>query len=69
MRGYVLSVQNAKKEDQGWQYDTVRLEFVYYVPRTMNRTVPAYRTLVQFLKRTVPTYQTRTITKNAYRTS
>ena len=28
-----------------------------------------YRTSVQFLKRTVPTYRTRTITKNAYRTS
>ena len=29
-------------------------EFEYYVPRTVNRTVPAYRTSVQFLKRTVP---------------
>ena len=55
--------------NQGRQYGTVRLEFVYYVPRTLNRTVPAYRNSVQFLKRTVPTYRTRTITKNAYRTS
>ena len=44
-------------------------EFAYYVPRTLSRTVPAYRTSVQFLKRTVPTYRTRTITKKAYRTS
>ena len=28
-----------------------------------------YRTSVQFLKRTVPTYRTRTITKKAYLTS
>ena len=54
---------------QGWQYGTVRSEFAYYVARTLNRTVPAYRTLVQFLKRTVPTYHTRTIRKKAYRTS
>ena len=54
---------------QGWQYGTVRSEFAYYVPRTLNRTVPAYRTSVQFLKRTVPTYRTRTIPKKAYRTS
>ena len=48
---------------------TVRPEFAYYVPRTFNRTVPAYRTSVQFLKRTVPTYRTRTITKKAYRST
>ena len=54
---------------------TVRLrsEFAYYVPRTLNLTVPAYHTSVQFLKRTVPTYRTRTIAKKrtvpAYRTS
>ena len=53
---------------QGWQYGTVRLEFAYYVSSTLNRTVPAYRTLVQLLKRTVPTYHTSTITKKAYRT-
>ena len=40
---------------QRWQYGTVRLEFAYCVPRTLNRTVPAYRSSVQFLKRTVPT--------------
>ena len=40
--------------DQGWQYGTVRSEFAYYVPRTLNPTVPAYRTSFQFLKRTVP---------------
>ena len=54
---------------QEWQYSTVRTEFAYYVPRTLNCTVPAYRTSVQFLKRTVPTYHTRTFTKKAYRTS
>ena len=48
---------------------TVRSEFAYYIPRTFNRTVPAYRTSVQFLKRTIPTYRTRTITKKAYRTT
>ena len=47
---------------------TVRLEFTYYVPRTLNRTVPAYCVSVQFLKRILPTYHTRTITKKAYRT-
>ena len=58
---------------QGWQYGTVRSEFAHYVPRTFNRTVPAYRTSVQFFRRTVPTYRTRTIQKRrtvpAYRTS
>ena len=54
---------------QGWQYDTVRLKFAYNVPLTLNRTVPAYRTSVQFLEGTVPTYRTRTIAKKAYRTS
>ena len=55
--------------EQGWHYGTVRSEFAYYVPHTLNRTVPAYRTSVQFLKRTVPTFRTRAITKKAYRTS
>ena len=41
--------------NQGWQYGTVRSEFAYYVPRTLNRTVLTCRT--------------RTITKKAYRTS
>ena len=44
-------------------------EFAYYVPRTLNRTVPAYRTAIQVLKRTVPTYRTRTITRKTYRTN
>ena len=48
---------------------TVRSEFAYYVPRTLNRTIPAYRTSVQFLERTVPTYPARINTKKAYRTS
>ena len=52
---------------QGWQYGTVRSEFDYYVPRTFNRTVPAYRTSVQFLKRTVPLQKRRTVPP--YRTS
>ena len=54
---------------QEWQYGTVRSEFADYVPRTLNRTAPAFRTSVQILKRTVPTYRTRTNTKKAYRTS
>ena len=54
---------------QGLQYGTVRSEFAYYVPRSFNRTVPAYRTSAQFLKRTVPMYRTRTITKKKDRTS
>ena len=40
---------------------TVRSEFACYVPRTLNRTVAAYRTSVQFLKRTVPVRKRRTI--------
>ena len=47
----------------------VRSELAYYVLRTLNRTAPAYCTAVQFLKRTVPTYRTCTITKKAFRTS
>ena len=31
--------------------------------------VPEHRTSVQFLKRTVPTYRSRTVAKKAYRTS
>ena len=42
---------------------TVRSEFAYYVPRILNRTAPVYHTSVQFLKRIVPTYPTRTITE------
>ena len=42
---------------QQWQFGrTVRSELAYYVPRTFNRTAPADRTLVQFLKSTVPTF-------------
>ena len=48
---------------------TVRSELAYYVSRTLNRTIPAYRTLVQFLMHTVPTHRTRTFTKKAYGTS
>ena len=56
---------------QGWRYGTVRSEFAYYVPRNLNSTVTAHRrpTSIQFLKRTVPAYRTRTIPKKAYRTS
>ena len=61
--------QSSAAEKQRWQYGTLRSEFAYDVPCTLNRTVPAYRTSFQFLKRTVPTYRTRTITKKAYRTS
>ena len=47
----------------------VRSEFAYYVPRTSNRTVPAYLTSVQFLKRTVPVPLQKRHTVPAYRTS
>ena len=47
----------------------VRSKVACYVPSPFNRTVPAYRTSVQFLKRTAPTYRTRTITRKAYRNS
>ena len=43
---------------QRWQYGTVSSEFAYYVPRTFNCNVPAHRTSVRFLKRTVPTFST-----------
>ena len=43
---------------QGWQYGTVRSEFAYFIPHTLNGTVPAYRTLVQFLKRRLPYLRT-----------
>ena len=46
------------------RYGTFRI----CVLRTLNRTVPAYRTSAQFLKRTVPTYRTRSTTKKEYRT-
>ena len=53
-------IKNTKgSAGQGWHYGTVRSEFAYYVPRTLNHTVPAYRTSVQFLKRTVPVPQCR----------
>ena len=52
--------------DQGWQYRTVHSEFANYVSGTLKRTLPAYRTSIQFLKRSVPTYRTRTITKKTY---
>ena len=47
------------------RYGTFRI----CVLHTLHRTVPAYRTSVQFLERTVPTYSTRTTTNKAYRTS
>ena len=53
---------------QGWQYATVRSEFAYYVPRTFNRTVPAYnfnRTFSSIFE----AYRTRTKTKKAYHTN
>ena len=50
-----IAIKSGKQShNQGWQYGTVRSEFAYYVPLTLKRTVPAYRTSVQFLKRTVP---------------
>ena len=35
-----------KPSYKGWQYGTVRSEFAYYVPRILNRTVPAYLSLI-----------------------
>ena len=35
-------------------YSSLRSEFAYDVTRTLNRTVPAYRTSVQSYQRTVP---------------
>ena len=46
--------ESRSSDGQGGQYGTVRSEIAYYVPRTLNRIVPAYRTSVQFLKRTIP---------------
>ena len=47
---------------------TVRSDFACYVPRTLNRTVPAYRTSGQFLKRTVPVPLQKRRNVPAYRT-
>ena len=66
---FLCQIIKLKTCRQEWQYGTVRSEFAYYVPHTLNRTVLAYRPSVQFLKRTVRTYRNRTITKKAYRTS
>ena len=52
---------------QGWQYGTVRSEFEYGVPCTFNRTVSAYRTSVQFLKRALPVNRTLLGTFFTYR--
>ena len=43
---------------QEWQYGTFRICVLQYVPRTLNRIVPACGTSVQFLKHTVPPYRT-----------
>ena len=63
----------AQHMNQGWQYGTVRSEFAYYVPCTLNRTLPAYRTSVQFLERpyqrTVPVPLQKRRTVPPYRTS
>ena len=53
-----LEIFKKSSARQGWQYGTVRSEFAYYVPRTLNRTVPAYHTSVKFLKRTISWYRT-----------
>ena len=42
----------------------VHSEFAHCVPRSFNRTVPAYRTSVQFLKRTASTC--RTLVRNGF---
>ena len=62
-------LQRSHKQGWHWQYKTVRSEFAYYVPRSLNRTVPAYLISVQCLKRTAPMCHTCTIAKKAYRTS
>ena len=48
------------QHSQGWQYGAVRSEFEHEAPCTLNRNVLAYRTPVQFLKRTVPVYHYKT---------
>ena len=55
--------------EQGLQYGTIRSELAYYVPRTLHRTVPAYRTSVQFLKSSVAVPLQQRHTVPAYRTS
>ena len=65
VRGHVSCAASISSHNQKWQYGTFR----NFVLRTLNRTVPAYRNSVQFLKHTVPTYHIRTITKKAYCTS
>ena len=52
----MLTLTQISNGNQGWQDGTVRSEFAYYVPRILNCAVPAYRTSVQFLKQTVPSY-------------
>ena len=58
-RAEVVPFLNTASSKQGWQYGTCRIRIIaYYVPRILNRTVPAYRTSVQFLKRIVPCFFT-----------
>ena len=47
--------------NQGWQYGTVRSEFAYYVPRTLNHTVPYryhYKKGVPYLLAKIETHRT-----------
>ena len=39
---YKLVGQLVTGKEQGWQYGTIRSEFAYYVPRTLNRTSVPY---------------------------
>ena len=66
---YFIYFYTFQTSEQGWQYGMVRSEFAYYVPRTLSRTVPSYRTSVQFLKRTVPVPLQKRRQVPAYRTS
>ena len=67
--------QHREVHKQGWQYGTVRSEFAYYVPRTLNRTsvshfssiFEAYRTDVPYQyhhKKGVPYQCTVLLSKN-----
>ena len=51
----MIRARSQKRKAAAKDGSTLGSEFAYYVLRTLNRTVPAYRTSsVQFLKRNVP---------------
>ena len=73
--GYFFYSLTRVQDNQGWHYGTVRSEFAYYVPRTLNRTnVPylssifePYRIEVLYsyhYKKNVPHQRTGLLSKN-----